>query len=83
MILWYASLIGSTIGFTLGSVLVKRFTDTNAMPLLLLSFTVLAVRTMFFVQVLRSGLGQGIIEMRIDGWCEAYQSRPGGSSLAR
>ena len=61
MILWWANLVGSTIGFTLGSVLLKRFADTNAVPFLLLSLAVLAVSNLFFVQVLRNGLGQGII----------------------
>lgn len=61
MIFWWANLAGSTVGFTLGSALLKRFADTGAVTSLLLSFAVLGVSNMLFVSVIRTGLGTGII----------------------
>ena len=61
MFFWWAHLAGSTVGFAVGSALLKRFADTSALPSLLLSFAVLGISNMLFVQVIRSGLGQGII----------------------
>ena len=61
MIFWWANLAGSTVGFTLGSALLKRFADTGALTFLVLSFAVLGVSNMLFVQVIRAGLGTGVI----------------------
>ncbi len=61
MIFWWANLAGSTVGFTLGSALLKRFADTGAAASLVLSFLVLGVSNMLFVSVIRTGLGAGII----------------------
>ncbi len=61
MIIWWMNLAGSTAGFMLGSVLLKRFADTSHAPSLLLSFSVLAASNILFVQVIRSGLGQAVI----------------------
>ena len=61
MIFWWANLAGSTVGFTLGSALLKRFADTGAVASLVLSFAVLGVSNMLFVQVIRTGLGTGLI----------------------
>lgn len=61
MFCWWANLAGSTFGFTLGSALLKRFADTGATSSLLLSFIVLGASNLVFVQVIRLGLGQGVI----------------------
>lgn len=59
--LWWISLVGSTLGFTLGSALLKRFADTAGVPSLAGAFAVLAASNLLFVYVLRGGFGQGII----------------------
>ncbi len=61
MSVWVLSLIGSTLGFTFGSALLKRFADTNELQMLLFSFGVLGVSNLLFVHVIRGGLGQGVI----------------------
>ena len=61
MIFWWATLAGSTVGFTLGSALLKQFADTGAAAPLVLSFAVLGVSNLLFVHVIRTGLGTGII----------------------
>ena len=61
MIFWWANLAGSTVGFTLGSALLKRLADTGAVPSLLLSLAVLGVSNILFVHVIRVGLGTGVI----------------------
>ena len=61
MTLWWLNLAGSSVGFTIGSLLLKRFADTGALLMLSLSFAVFAVSNLLFAQVLRGGLGQGVV----------------------
>lgn len=59
--IWWLNLAGSSVGFTLGSLFLKKFADTGEWAALMLSFFILAGSNLFFVQVIRSGLGQGIV----------------------
>ncbi len=61
MTLWWLNLAGSSVGFTLGSLLLKRFADTGGWTMLSLSFAIFAVSNLLFAHVLRSGLGQGVV----------------------
>ena len=58
---WWLNLAASSIGFALGSLLLKKFADTGTTMALAMSFAVLVVSNLVFVQVIRSGLGQGIV----------------------
>ena len=55
------TLAGSTVGFTIGSLALKRFADTGAWSMLSVSFAIFALSNLLFAQVLRSGLGQGVV----------------------
>lgn len=61
MVSWWLYLVGSTGGFTLGSFLLKRFADSGQLHAVAWSFLVLTLSNLLFVQVIRSGLGQGIV----------------------
>ncbi len=61
MFFWWFCLLGSSAGFTAGSLLLKRFADTGAWACLSLSFAVFAVSNLLFAQVLKSGLGPGVV----------------------
>ncbi|MEM0949900.1 MAG: hypothetical protein AAGK37_21070 [Pseudomonadota bacterium] len=61
MTMWWLNLAGSSVGFTLGSLLLKRFADTGGWTVLSFSFAIFAVSNLLFAQVLRGGLGQGIV----------------------
>ncbi len=61
MTLWWLNLAGSSSGFTLGSLCLKRFADTGAWTTLSVSFAIFAVSNLLFAQVLRAGLGQGVV----------------------
>ena len=61
MLFWWMNLAGSSVGFTLGSLLLKRFADTGAWTTLSLSFAIFAVSNLLFAEVLRDGLGQGVV----------------------
>ena len=54
-------LAGSSVGFTLGSLLLKRFADTGAWTDVAIWLTVFAVNNLLFAQVLGSGLGRGVV----------------------
>ncbi len=58
---WWLNLAGSTIGFTVGSLLLSQFGDAGTTMALAVSFAVLVFSNLFIVQVIRSGLGQGIV----------------------
>ncbi len=61
MTAWFLNLAGSSVGFTLGSLLLKKFADTGALMALVWAFAILGGSNLLFVQVIRSGLGQGIV----------------------
>ena len=61
MSIWLFSLLGSSAGFTLGSVLLKRFADTGAWSNLSMSFMIFAASNLLFVRVLKGGLGSGVV----------------------
>lgn len=47
--------------FIAGTVYLKRFADTSSMPSLAIAFVLLAIGNIMFVQVLRGGLGSGVV----------------------
>ena len=61
MTLWWLNLAGSSIGFTFASLLLKRFADTGAPAAISLALVVLGLSNVFYIQVIRSGLGQGTV----------------------
>ena len=61
MHLWWLSLSGSSLGFTLGSILLKRFADTGSLGALSLSFAIFAASNLAYAWVIRSGLGTGVV----------------------
>ncbi|MEM7076923.1 MAG: hypothetical protein AAF484_17690 [Pseudomonadota bacterium] len=58
---WWFSLLGSSAGFTLGSLLLKRYADTGAWTTLSMSFAVFAASNLLFAHVLKGGLGSGVV----------------------
>ncbi len=59
--IWWFCLAGSSVGFTMGSLLLKRFADGAGIATLTASIAILALSNVFFVQVIRNGLGQGVV----------------------
>ncbi len=57
----WISLVASSLGFTAGSVFLKRFADQGAMSDLTVSFIVFAISNLIYAQVLARGLGQGVV----------------------
>lgn len=61
MSIWWVHLGGSSAGFMLGSLMLKRYADTGALVPLSLSFAIFALSNLLFAEVLKAGLGQGVV----------------------
>lgn len=61
MSVWWMHLAASTVGFTVGSLLLKKYADAGGVPCLVLTALVLVASNVSFVEVIRGGFGQGII----------------------
>lgn len=57
----WISLAASSLGFTAGSVFLKRYADLGGIGDLTISFTVFAISNLLYAQVLARGLGQGVV----------------------
>ncbi|MCP4409306.1 MAG: hypothetical protein GY807_16445 [Gammaproteobacteria bacterium] len=57
----WISLLASSLGFTAGSVFLKRFADQGAIGDLTVSFLVFAISNLIYAQVLARGLGQSVV----------------------
>ena len=55
MTMWWLNLAGSSSGFTLGSLCLKRFADTGAWTTLSVSFAIFAVSNLLFAQMMTLG----------------------------